>query len=130
MCKVFKIKTKTGLVTTTTDQSIVKCLMDNYDDELTVTISKENKPIDKSTPTELDVSEAIQFDLLSYSGTNTLHYVKELKDILQITTYAAKNLSDNGGTVHVFNAFDAQLLETVLERYNVVYTRFNSMTDA
>lgn len=43
MCKVFKIKTKTGLVTTTTDQSIVKCLMDNYDDELTVTISKEKQ---------------------------------------------------------------------------------------
>lgn len=43
MCKVFKIKTKTGLVTTTTDQSIVNCLIDNYDDELVITIGKKSE---------------------------------------------------------------------------------------
>ena len=43
MCKVFKIKTKTGLVTETTDQEIVKCLMDNYNGELTITVNKQKK---------------------------------------------------------------------------------------
>lgn len=43
MCKVFKLKTKTGLVTTTTDQSIVNCLIDNYNDELVITISNKKE---------------------------------------------------------------------------------------
>ena len=43
MCTVCKIKTKTGLVTETTDQEIVKCLMDNYDGELTITVNKQKK---------------------------------------------------------------------------------------
>lgn len=43
MCKVFKIIGKTGLVTETTDQSIVNCLVENYNDELTVKIEKKEK---------------------------------------------------------------------------------------
>lgn len=43
MCKVFNLKTKTGLVTETTDQSIVNCLIDNYDDELVITISNKKE---------------------------------------------------------------------------------------
>ena len=123
MCKVFKIKTKTGLVTTTTDQSIVRCLMDNYDDELTVTISKENKPIEMGETQLEDESETIQFNLCRYSGTNRMGYIKDLKNLLQITLTVAKILADEGGTVYRTNTRDAQALKVLLEMYKVSYAK-------
>ena len=41
MCKVFKIKTSSGLVTQTTDPEIVRCLLDNYDGELSIETKKQ-----------------------------------------------------------------------------------------
>lgn len=43
MCKVFKIKTNTGLVTETTDPEIVRYLLDNYFGELVITISNKKE---------------------------------------------------------------------------------------
>lgn len=43
MCKVFKIKTNTGLFTETTDPEIVRYLLDNYFGELTITISNKKE---------------------------------------------------------------------------------------
>ena len=47
MCKVFKIKTSSGLVTQTTDPEIVRCLLDNYDGELSIE-TKKKQACDKS----------------------------------------------------------------------------------
>lgn len=130
MCKVFKIKTKTGLVTTTTDQSIVKCLMDNYDDELTVTISKENKPIEidetqlEDETEKIDVLNVIQFNLRPYFGIDKFGYVKELKDLLQISLSKAKQLANDGGIVYRTYPYDIQSFETLLDQYKVPYTEY------
>ena len=71
MCKVFKLKTKTGLVTTTTDQSIVNCLIDNYDDELVITISnKKEKSYIKQ-----NLSKVIQSFYKAYSITENGIYI-------------------------------------------------------
>lgn len=129
MCKVFKIKTKTGIVTTTTDQSIVKCLMDNYDDELTVTISKENKPVEigetqlEDEIEKIDGLKVIQFNLRPYFGIDKLSYVKELKAYLQISLSKAKQLADDGGIAYRAYPYDVPQFETLLEKHKVPYTK-------
>lgn len=43
MCKVFKIKTNTGLFTETNDPEIVRRLLDDYFGELTISISNKKE---------------------------------------------------------------------------------------
>lgn len=128
MCKVFKLKTKTGLVTITTDQSIVSCLIDNYDDELVITICKESDTIEEKPPEIVDanaekvnedIPEIFQFTLYPYSGIDKLSYVKDLKDFLQISLSKAKDLADNGGIVYQDINCKVDSFDALLEKHKV-----------
>lgn len=119
MCKVFKLKTKTDLVTTTTDQSIVNCLIDNYDDELVITISNKKEESEEET----EHKELFRFDFLAYPGNNKLEYVKELKKILNIDLWQAKSIADNGGPVYRENLADANRFEDMLLKYEMSYVK-------
>lgn len=119
MCKVFKLKTKTSLVTTTTDQSIVNCLIDNYDDELVITISNKKEESEEETERE----ELFCFALSAYSGYNRLNYIKELMEILNIKLYQAKCVADDGGKVFRNNINEANHFEDILREYKVDYVK-------
>lgn len=116
MCKVFKIKTKTGLVTTTTDQSIVNCLIDNYDDELVITIGKKSEE-------KIEHKERFCFTLPAYPGHNRLEYLKELKETLNISLIQAKCLVDDGGKVFRNNLDEANYFEDMLRKYKMDYVK-------
>lgn len=121
MCKVFKLKTKTGLVTTTTDQSIVNCLIDNYDDELTITISKET--ISKERKEQASSSEINCFDLPKYTGINKLRYIKSLMEILKIDLPEAKRIADCGDIMYVENLDSSNKLELMLQEHEMSYVK-------
>lgn len=118
MCKVFKLKTKTGLVTTTTDQSIVNCLIDNYDDELVITIGNKKGESEKKT----EHKEPFYFTLSACSGHNRLRYIKELMEILNTCLIKAKSIADDGGSVYRENSDDARRFEDMLQKYEISYT--------
>lgn len=114
MCKVFKIKTKTGLVTTTTDQSIVNCLIDNYDDELVITIGKKSEE-------EIKHKELFCFALPAYHGCNKLEYIKGIKEILNIRLVQAKCIADDGGKVFRNNLDEANRFKDMLLKHDMNY---------
>lgn len=116
MCKVFKIKTRTGLVTTTTDQSIVNCLIDNYDDELVITIGKKSEE-------KIERKELFCFTFPAYHGCNKLEYIKEIKEILNIRLVQAKCIADDGGKVFRNNLDEANRFEDMLRKYEMDYVK-------
>lgn len=119
MCKVFKIKTNSGLFTETTDPEIVRYLLDNYFGELTITISnKKEESKEKTEP-----KEWFRFDFLAYPGNNKLEYIKELKKILNIRLWQAKNIADNGGPVYRKNLDNANRFEDMLLKYEMSYVK-------
>lgn len=119
MGKVFKLKTKTGLVTTTTDQSIVNCLIDNYDDELVITISNKKEKSEE----KIEREELFCFTLPAYSGNNRLEYIGELMKILNIRLVQAKSIADDGGKVFRENLNDANCFEDMLRKYKTNYVK-------
>lgn len=132
MCKVFKLKTKTGLVTETTDQSIVNCLIDNYDDELVITISKEQpEKVDANAEkVNEDIPEIFQLTLYPYSGIDKLSYVKDLKDFLQISLFKAKDLADNGGIIYQDINCKVDSFDALLEKHKVSSKRIKRSNHA
>lgn len=117
MCKVFKLKTKTDLVTTTTDQSIVNCLINNYDDELVITIGNKKEKSEKKT----EHKELFCFTLPAYHGCNKIKYVKELREILNIYLDKAKYIADNGGKIFRNNLDEANRFKDMLRKHEMNY---------
>lgn len=116
MCKRFKITTKTGLVTETTDQEIVRCLMDNYDDELTISVykHKDNTEIGEE-------SKNFHFNVKPITiRENRLFYIKELKELLNFNLVLAKQAADEGFEYRT-NLKTAAELCTLLKKFNIEY---------
>lgn len=129
MCKVFKIKTSSGLVTQTTDPEIVRCLLDNYDGELSIETKKQacDEPqLDETgmairTDTS-EVAEDTKFiNVEPYLHENgKIIYTKALRNALNLRLDVAKSYADNGfkmplnvktlfnGLVGLLNAFHVQ----------------------
>lgn len=136
MCKVFKIKTSSGLVTQTTDPEIVRCLLDNYDGELSIEtkkkqvcdksplISSENTPSISTKisepPDEDECCRIINVQPFLHEKAKYAYYVKALRNALNIRLDVAKEYADNGfkmpinaktlfnGLVGLLNAFHVQ----------------------
>ena len=126
MCKVFKIKTSSGLVTQTTDPEIVRCLLDNYDGELSIETKKqqltssEDTPCVSAEPPNEDEDRWI-INAQPFSHENGKYvYVKALRNVLNIHLDVAKKYADNGfkapinaktifkGVTGLLNAFHVQ----------------------
>ena len=126
MCKVFKIKTSLGLVTQTTDPEIVRCLLDNYDGELSIETKKqqltssEDTPCVSAEPPNEDEDRWI-INAQPFSHENGKYvYVKALRNVLNIHLDVAKKYADNGfkapinaktifkGVTGLLNAFHVQ----------------------
>lgn len=133
MCKVFKIKTKTGLVTTTTDPEIVRCLLDNYDGELSIETSKQQvcdesqlAELKKIKCTLIGLPEITEDDYIisaqPYTETKKLAYIKALKDVLNIRLCTAKEYAENGFKVPVNTKVLFNSLTELLNAFNVQYT--------
>ena len=132
MCKVFKIKTSSDLVTQTTDPEIVRCLLDNYDGELSIETKKkqvcDKSPLISSEDTPCVSAEPPEEceDSWIISAQPFLHengkyaYVKALRNVLNIHLDVAKKYADNGfkapinaktifkGVTGLLNAFHVQ----------------------
>lgn len=118
MCKRFKITTKTGLVTETTDQEIVRCLMDNYDDELTISVYKHK---DNTEINEDNGKFCFNVKPLSVRE-NKILYVKELKELLNLHLASAKQAADEGFKYTTNSLKIVEELESILRKYNTEYT--------
>lgn len=115
MCKVFKLKTKTGLVTTTTDQSIVNCLIDNYDDELVITISNKK---------EVEHNKTSIINALSYKGLDKDGYIQDLENIphLNLSTSVAKEYANKGiWDLQIHDISTLNNLVKILKKHRVSY---------
>lgn len=125
MCKVFKLKTKTGLVTTTTDQSIVNCLIDNYDDELVITISnKKEESEEKENKEEIEHNKASIVNALSYKGLDKDGYVRDLENIpcLNLSTSVAKEYANKGiWDLRIHDVDTLNNLAKILKKHRVSY---------
>lgn len=119
MCKVFKIRTNTGLFTETNDPEIVRRLLDDYFGELTISISNKKE----EGKEKVEHKKLFRFTLLTYDGYDKLGYIKELKKILDICLEQAKYIADNGSTVHRENLDDANRFEDILQKYGVRYAK-------
>lgn len=132
MCKVFKIKTSSGLVTQTTDPEIVRCLLDNYDGELSIETKKQQvcdepqlasqEEID-CTSTEIPEPTEDSWIINAQPFTHEngrLAYIKALRNVLNIRLDIARRYADNGfrtelnaktifkGLIGLLNAFHVQ----------------------
>lgn len=132
MCKVFKIKTSSGLVTQTTDPEIVRCLLDNYDGELSIETKKQQvcdepqlasqEEIDCTStkiPEPTENSWIINAQPFTHEN-GKLAYAKALRNVLNIRLDIAKRYADNGfrtelnaktifkGLIGLLNAFHVQ----------------------
>lgn len=132
MCKVFKIKTSSGLVTQTTDPEIVRCLLDNYDGELSIETKKQvcDEPqlaeSEKVKCTSIGLPEITEDDCIisaqPYTKTKKLAYTKALKDMLNIRLWTAKEYAENGFKVPVNTKVLFNSLTELLNAFNVQYT--------
>ena len=133
MCKVFKIKTSSGLVTQTTDPEIVRCLLDNYDGELSIETKKQqvcdkpqlaelediqHEPIEASEITEDDWV----FNVQPFSYENKLIYIKGLRNVLNIRLDIAKEYAENGFKVPVNTKVLFNGLTGLLNAFHIPYT--------
>lgn len=134
MCKVFKIKTSSGLVTQTTDQEIVKCLLDNYDGELSIEtkkkqvcdksplISSEDTPcVSAEPPEECEDNRVINVQPFSHER-GKYEYTDALRNALNIRLYVAKEYADNGFKVPINAKISFNGLIGVLNAFRVQYT--------
>lgn len=132
MCKVFKIKTSSGLVTQTTDPEIVRCLLDNYDGELSIETKKkqvcDEPQLDETgmavcTDTPESTEDKWIIDVKPYSHENgKFVYVKALRNALNLRLDIAKRYADNGFKIQlnvktIFNG-----LIGLLNAFHVPYT--------
>lgn len=119
MCKVFKIKTNSGLFTETTDPEIVRYLLDNYFGELVITIRNKKEESEEKT----EHKKLFCFTLPAYSGNNRLEYIGELMKTLNIRLMQAKAIADDGGKVYRENLNDANCFEDMLRKYKTDYVK-------
>lgn len=132
MCKVFKIKTSSGLVTQTTDPEIVRCLLDNYDGELSIETKKQQvcdepqlaKPEKvKCTSIGLPEPDDCVINAQPFSCENDkLAYINALRNILNIHLWTAKEYADNGFKVPVNTKVLFNGLIGLLKSFRVQYT--------
>lgn len=134
MCKVFKIKTSSGLVTQTTDPEIVRCLLDNYDGELSIEtkkkqvcdksplISSEDTPCVSAEPPEEDEDRWI-INAQPFSHENGKYvYIKALRNTLNICLDVAKGYADNGFKVPINAKTIFKGVTGLLNAFHVQYT--------
>lgn len=144
MCKLFKIKTSSGLVTQTTDPEIVRCLLDNYDGELSIETKKQqvcDEPqLDETgmaVYTDMPESEKVKctstglpeiteddcmISVQPYTETNKLVYVKALRNVLNLRLDIAKRYADNGFKTHINTKVLFNGLIGLLKAFRVQYT--------
>lgn len=128
MCKVFKIKTSSGLVTQTTDPEIVRCLLDNYDGELSIETKKqqltssEDTPCVSAEPPNEDEDRWI-INAQPFSHENGKYvYVKALQNTLNIRLDVAKGYADNGFKVPINAKTIFKGVTGLLNAFHVQYT--------
>ena len=134
MCKVFKIKTSSGLVTQTTDPEIVRCLLDNYDGELSIEtkkkqvcdksqlISSEDTPCISAEPPNEDEDRWI-INAQPFSCENGKYvYVKALRNVLNIRLDVAKGYADNGFKIPINVKTIFKGVTGLLNAFHVQYT--------
>lgn len=134
MCKVFKIKTSSGLVTQTTDQEIVRCLLDNYDGELSIETKKQQvcdepqlasqEEID-CTSTEIPEPTEDSWIINAQPFTHEngkLAYTKALRNVLNIRLDIAKRYADNGFKTELNAKTILKGLTGLLNAFHVQYT--------
>lgn len=134
MCKVFKIKTSSGLVTQTTDPEIVRCLLDNYDGELSIE-TKKKQVCDKSPlissedtscisaepPDECEDSWIINAQPFSHENGKYV-YAKALRNVLNIRLDVAKGYADNGFKIPINAKTIFKGVTGLLNAFHVQYT--------
>lgn len=131
MCKVFKIKTSSGLVTQTTDPEIVRCLLDNYDGELSIETwkrqlaSSEDEPCismkEPEPPEECEDSWIISVQPFLHENGKYV-YVKALRNVLNIHLDVAKKYADNGFKVPINAKTIFKGVTGLLNAFHVQYT--------
>ena len=128
MCKVFKIKTSLGIVTQTTDPEIVRCLLDNYDGELSIETKKqqltssEDTPCVSAEPPNEDEDRWI-INAQPFSHENGKYvYVKALQNTLNIRLDVAKGYADNGFKVPINAKTIFKGVTGLLNAFHVQYT--------
>lgn len=134
MCKVFKIKTSSGLVTQTTDPEIVRCLLDNYDGELSIETKKQqvcDEP-QLASPEEIDctsmeIPEPTEDSWIINAQPFThengkLVYAKALRNVLNIRLDIAKRYADNGFRTELNAKTIFKGLAGLLNAFHVQYT--------
>ena len=128
MCKVFKIKTSSGLVTQTTDPEIVRCLLDNYDGELSIETKKqqltssEDTPCVSAEPPNEDEDRWI-INAQPFSHENGKYvYVKALRNVLNIRLDVAKGYADNGFKIPINAKTIFKGVTGLLNAFHVQYT--------
>lgn len=139
MCKVFKIKTSSGLVIQTTDPEIVRCLLDNYDGELSIETKKqqvydepqlaEDEPQlaepekVKCTSMGLPEPDDCVINAQPFSHENgKLAYVNALRNTLNVRLWTAKEYADNGFKVPINTKVLFNGLIGLLKSFHVQYT--------
>lgn len=135
MCKVFKIKTSSGLVTQTTDPEIVRCLLDNYDGELSIEtkkkqvcdesqiISSEDTPCISEEPLEEhEDGQIINVQPFLHGKAKYPYYLKALQNALNIRLDIAKRYADNGFNISINAKTIYNGLMGVLNAFDVKYT--------
>lgn len=134
MCKVFKIKTSSGLVTQTTDPEIVRCLLDNYDGELSIETKKQQvcdepqlasqEEIDYTSteiPEPTEDSWIINAQPFTHEN-GKLVYTKALRNVLNIRLDIAKRYADNGFKTELNAKTILKGLTGLLNAFHVQYT--------
>lgn len=132
MCKVFKIKTSSGLVTQTTDPEIVRCLLDNYDGELSIETKKQqicDEPQLDETGMAVctDIPEPPEDSWIINAQPFThengkLAYAKALRNVLNIRLDIAKRYADNGFRTELNAKTIFKGLIGLLNTFHVQYT--------
>ena len=131
MCKVFKIKTSSGLVTQTTDPEIVRCLLDNYDGELSIETKKKQLTSSEDTPcisTEIseppdECEDSWIINAQPFSHENGKYvYVKALRNVLNIRLDVAKGYADNGFKIPINAKTIFKGVTGLLNAFHVQYT--------